>query len=164
MVGFVAMALLAIVPWHLWLIAHGIKSGVPFPGGLSPVFLIDHDSRVWPAVTGLYPQLTSLGSLAVFIPLGITIVLVRLRVSRRQPLVWFYLLAGGFYFLALVWALWVGPIAIAFMVATSVNRIFIGVAMIAMVAVLHLSGLEAQTDEVRDATTPGSTRPPALPA
>ena len=64
-----------------------------------------------------------------------------MRRPQRSLLVWFYLLAGALYFAVLVWAYWVNPIQIQFLVTTSANRVYIGLAFIALAAILQLSKL-----------------------
>jgi TRAP-type C4-dicarboxylate transport system permease small subunit len=123
------------------LVAHNLKGDTPFPGGLNPSYLIDRVSRLGPGITGLYNQLTNVGTIAVAVPIAIAVILMRLRRAQRTLLVWFYLLAGLFYFAVLVWAYWVNPIQIQFLVMTSADRVYMGLAFIALMGVLHLAEL-----------------------
>ncbi len=137
-VAAIVLALVAIVPWHAWLAAHDLKSDTPFPGGLSPVFLADRVSRLGPAISGLYGALVKVASVVVLVPVALGLLLLRLRRSQRTPLVWFYLLSGVLYFAILVWAYWVNPLTVQFLVVTSASRICVGLALIALAAMLHL--------------------------
>ncbi len=149
-VGGLAMGVFAILPWHIWLLAHHLKGDIPFPGGFSPSYLIDRFSRLGPGLTGLYDQLTNVQTIAIAVPIALAVVLVRIWRREWSPLLWFYLLAGLLYFVALCWAYWANPGNLGFLITTSANRVYVGLAFIAVVAILHV-GLPA----------PSSAAPPA---
>jgi hypothetical protein len=139
LVAGIAMGALAILPWHLWLAAHNLKSDTPFPSGFSPIFLSHRTARVWPGVKGLYAQLITVDAPSLFVMLAIVAVGWHLvRRSDRTIVAWYYLVAGIFYFGALVWAFWANPLQIQFLVETSANRVYLGFAFICLAGVIHL--------------------------
>jgi 4-amino-4-deoxy-L-arabinose transferase-like glycosyltransferase len=155
LIAAIVMSLLAILPWHVWLLDHNLKGDVPFPGGLSPSYLADHLSRVKPGVLALYDQLINIHTVAVAIPIALAVIVMRLRRPSRSVLVWFYLVGGLLYFAALVWAYWVNPIQIRFLLATSADRVYVGLAFI------HLTGTSAAVPAAAVSDVAAAERPAA---
>lgn len=136
----IPLAALAIAPWRVWLAVHHLRGDLPIVKGLDPSFLAHRISRVWPAVQGLYGQLDNLSTVAIAVPVSLAIVLLRLRGRERLLALAFYLAVGVLYFAALVWAYWISPLNINFHIGTSVDRVYLGIAFIALAAVLQLGG------------------------
>jgi hypothetical protein len=141
--GFAA----AILPWRVWISAHGIQGDIPLLNGLNPFYLADRADRVWPALNALYTQLTDQTSWLYVVPFGAAVALVCLLVGRQRSIAAFYLTTGVIVFAALVWVYWVGPTVqpLGVYLATSTYRVVAVLAAIAFAALLQLAS------SVRDA-------------
>jgi hypothetical protein len=128
----------SVLPWRLWVAANDVKGSVTLSESVSPSYLIDHFERFWPSLESVVSQLTSQPVAYITVPVAIALAIVRLRDAPRLAL--FYLGAGALYVLSLVWAYWTSPYDLGFHLFTSVGRVFIGPVVIAMVALIHLSG------------------------
>lgn len=140
LIAALGVGLFAVLPWRLWLAAHSLKGDLPIGKGLDPAFLAHRLSRVWPAVQALYGQIDVLGGLAVVVPISLAVVLLALRERAQRRSAVFYFATGVAYFVALVWAYWVSPLEIHFHISTSVNRVYVGIAFIAVAAILQIAG------------------------
>jgi hypothetical protein len=141
-----AVLAVAILPWQVWVAAQDIPPTTPLSDALNPAYLIDHADRIWPSLEALYQVLAGLNFAQFAIPVAIALFIVRMR--RFPRVTAFYLAVGLLYFAALVWAYWVTPLDLDFLIGTSVSRIHVGVVLIATVAVLHLGGELAPAREV----------------
>jgi hypothetical protein len=151
--GFAAAAFVAgILPWRLWIAAHGIHGDIRLRKGLDPSYLAAHADRVWPSVESLYAQLIEETSWLYIVPFGAAIALVCLFVRQRRSLATFYLVTGLLAFAALVWIYWISPtVPLDYFLATSSYRVVSVVTAIAFATLLQL-------------VPPQAARPPAEPA
>ena len=53
----VATAVVAILPWRLWMTSHGVEGMISASEGLDPSYLADRFDRVWPSVQALVSQI-----------------------------------------------------------------------------------------------------------
>lgn len=154
LLGLAAAGLMvfAVLPWRVWLAVQGFKGDIPIAKGLDPTFLFSGDrlARVWPSVTALHGTLSSPGTAALFVPLAVALALLHVGRHRRAGIPLYYLGTGMAYTASLVWAYWVSPLEIGFHIATSVSRIYIGVAFIAVAATLHLASFRGVPDPPAD--------------
>jgi hypothetical protein len=146
-VGAAGVALVAILPWRLWLAANHITGDHSLGETFNPVYLIDHFGRVWPSLKALESQIASQTSTSVLIVIAIALVLLRLGGRARHPLSSFYLAVGLLYFLSLLAAYWTSPYDESFLpfyIQTTISRIVPGgLAFICIAAILHLSDIES---------------------
>jgi hypothetical protein len=164
--GTVAVVLVAVFPWRLWLHDHLIPSDHSLGKTFDPGYLIDHFSRVWPSLKALEAEVVSQKATAVFIAIALALALVRLRGRAREPVAAFYLGVGLLYFLGLLAAYWTSPFSgesgLSFYIQTSVFRIVPGgLAFICVAAILHLSGIKH--DAGQQAPSDSSRASPAPP-
>jgi hypothetical protein len=138
LVAALAFAAIAVLPWRLWLSAHGLKGQLPLSKGLDPGFLVDRFDRVWPSMGALHDQLVRHESVAIFAAIGIALAILRLRGPSRSPIAAFYLATGVLYYLALVWAYWISPLPLRFHLETSAYRVYVGLGFIGLAAILQL--------------------------
>jgi hypothetical protein len=133
-----AFAAIGVIPWRLWLSAHGLKGHLPVGKGLDPGFLVDRFDRVWPSMGALHDRLVNHESVAIFAAIGLALAIVRLRGPSRSPVAAFYLTTGVLYYFALVWAYWISPLPLRFQLDTSVSRVYLGLGFIAVAAILQM--------------------------
>jgi hypothetical protein len=122
--------------------AHDVTGTLPLSKGLSPSYLVDRFERVWPSVEAVASQITGNLAAQITIPIAIALAIVRLRTLSR--LAAFYLAVGVLYCAGLVWAYWISPLELQFHIYTSVGRVIIPAALIALAAILHLGGPPAE--------------------
>ena len=148
----------AVAPWRLWLAAHDLKGDISPSKGLDPSFLFSAErwDRVWPSIEALHGELVNRFSAALFVPLALALIVVRLRGSNRSPVAGFYLALGVLYAASLVWAYWISPLDLQFHLDKSVSRIYIGVAFIAVAAGVHLIGRPTLEDADSTSATPAA--------
>jgi hypothetical protein len=137
-IGFAAIG---VLPWRLWLSAHGLKGDLPLSKGLDPGFLIDRFDRVRPSMEALHDQLVSHESVAIFAAIGVALAIVRLRGAARSPVAAFYLATGVVYYFAMVWAYWISPLPLRFHLDLSVSRVYLGIPFIALAAILQMGSV-----------------------
>jgi hypothetical protein len=138
--GIGAAAFVAgILPWRVWIAAHGIHGDIRLRKGLDPSYLAAHADRVWPSVESLYAQLIDEASWLYVVPFGAAITIVCLFVRQRRSLAAFYLGTGLLAFAALVWIYWISPtVPLDFFLASSSYRVVSVVAAIAFATLLQL--------------------------
>ena len=139
-VAALAFAAIGVIPWRLWLSAHGLKGDLPLGKGLDPGFLVDRFDRVWPSMGALHDQLLNHESVAIFAAIGIALAIARLRGPARSPVAAFYLATGVLYYFALVWAYWISPLPLSFHLHTSVSRVWLGLGFIGLAGILQMGG------------------------
>jgi hypothetical protein len=134
--GFVA----GILPWRVWLAAHGIEGDFRLREGLNPSYLVDHAGRIWPSVESFYAQLIDQANWLYVIPFGAGLTLVSLFIGQRRSIAAFYLATGLLAFAGLVWVYWSASIEpLSLFLATSANRVVAMLAAIAFAALLQLT-------------------------
>jgi hypothetical protein len=130
--------LAAILPWRLWLSAHGIHGDISLRKGLEPSYLSDRTGRIWPSVESLSDQVARGGWLYV-VPIAASIALVCLLIRGRRSIAAFYLASGVLAFAALVWVYWTSPTApIDAFLASSAYRVVEILAALSFAAILQL--------------------------
>jgi hypothetical protein len=146
--GFGALLVVAVVPWHVWTAANDIKSNLPISKGLDPGYLSDRSDRIVPSFKALYPMLES-GGLSYVVPLAVALVLVGLATAGLRRVAAFYLLAGLGTLFSVVWAFVITNDTLAYQISTSASRVVMGVTAVGVAALLQLGGL---LDSEREAT------------
>jgi hypothetical protein len=135
-----AVALLAVLPWQLWVSAHHLQTEVPTGRYLDARYLAHHASRVWPSVRSLGAQLAIPTHVTLFVAPAVALAVLCLWQRQHRGLAAFYLLAGAGYFVTLVGADWVDTFPFGHLLSGSSYRLVDGVAMIAVAAIIQLSG------------------------
>jgi hypothetical protein len=137
LIAFAAF-LAAILPWRLWLSAHGIHGDISPRKGLEPSYLSHRSGRIWPSVESLYDQVARGGWLYV-VPIAASIALVCLLIRGRRSIAAFYLASGVLAFAALVWVYWTSPTApIGAFLSSSAYRVVEILAALSFAAILQL--------------------------
>ncbi|HZE16388.1 MAG TPA: hypothetical protein VE197_12130 [Mycobacterium sp.] len=133
--------ILTVLPWRMWLIAHGIEGDMPVAKGLDPGYLAGRIDRVGPAISAINGQLAEQGRWLELLPLAALVVAVSLisGVGRRTAA--FYLGSFVVVWMAFVWSYWISPHNLAWHLATSVDRVVSIPMFICIAALLHLSGM-----------------------
>jgi hypothetical protein len=136
----VAAFVVGIVPWRVWIAAHGIHGDIPVLKGLNPSYLGDRADRIWPSVKSLYMQVIDQAGWLYVIPIGAALALVCLFVGQRRSIAAYYLATGLIAFGALVWVYWISPTEpLSYYLATSAYRVVAVLAAIAFAALLQLA-------------------------
>lgn len=164
LVAAVAMGGLSILPWHLWLVAHHLKGDIPFPGGLDPAFLSSRAGRLWPSINALYEQITNIQSISVAVSIAAAVIVLRAVTRRFTRAAAFYLVAGVLYFALLVWAYWVNPLQLQFLILSSADRVYVGLAFMAVAAVIHLGSEQLDASGEAQSQAETEQRKPKRPA
>jgi hypothetical protein len=146
-IAAIAVVALGILPWRVWVAANHLKAQLSLSQGLDPSFLVGRVDRLSPSINSIYEQLTNVQSIAVLVPIAIAVAIVALRRRGGRSPAMFYLAVGGAYFASLVWAYVISPLTIQFQIDTSVTRIYIGVAVIALAALVQLGCLDRSDSE-----------------
>jgi len=136
LLGFAAV----ILPWRLWIGAHHIHGDLPVGKGLSRSFLHSRSWRVDPAVSSLAAHLGDQHTLLFLVPLAVVLCAAGLFRAQLRAVACFYLMSGIGSFLLLVWAYWISPLRLTVHLATSANRVVIGLLMLSVAAILQLAG------------------------
>jgi hypothetical protein len=155
------VVVLAILPWRVWVKVHDLQAEIAVTKGIDPSYLSARTDRLTPAITSIYDQLTNVESIAVLVPIAIAIALAVLGRRGRRPTAAFYLGFGVVYFVSLVWAYWISPLSIQFLIATSATRIYVGVGVIAVAALVDLGPTDQVTAERRPRDPQPASRPSA---
>jgi hypothetical protein len=147
-----AVFVAGILPWRIWIAAHGIHGDIRLRKGLDPSYLAAHADRVWPSVESLYAQLIDQANWLYVVPFGAAAALVCLFVRQRRSVAAFYLATGLLAFVALVWIYWISPtVPLDFFLATSSYRVVSVLTAIAFATLLQLAAPRAAPPSV-DAT------------
>jgi 4-amino-4-deoxy-L-arabinose transferase-like glycosyltransferase len=148
--GFLALVLVALAPWHIWIAAKDIKSNLPISKGLDPGYLSDRSDRIVPSFKALYPLLES-GGLLYVVPLALALVLLALATAGLRRVAAFYLLAGVGTLASVIWAFVITTDTLAYQISTSASRVIMGVTAVSLAALLHLGGLlDGEASETSD--------------
>ena len=120
-VAVLAIPILALVPWKLWLVTHGVSASSPYYGlhDLAPSHLVAARGRLGTSIVDVAGYLVSPSRWLFVVPMA----LIAVVVARRQPLL--TVLVGVFVFFSLAGLLliyWIGSIPLHFWLATSAER------------------------------------------
>jgi hypothetical protein len=145
----------AIAPWQIWIKAHDIKSSLPVGKGLDPSYLSDQSDRVGPTLKALLTQLES-GGLLYVVPLAVTLAVLGVATRSIRPVAGFYLLAGLGALASIVWAFVITQDTLEYQIATSGNRVIMGVVFVSVAGLLHVGALlDAHRTVLATADRPG---------
>ncbi len=139
------VAVVAILPWRLWVSAHHLQTEVPAGRYLDAHYLAHNAARVWPSVRSLGAQLAIPTHVTLFVAPALALALLCLWQRPDRGLAVFYLVAGGGYFVTLVGTDWIDTFPFRSLLSTSSYRLVDGVAMIAVAAIIQLSGADPLT-------------------
>jgi hypothetical protein len=121
---------LAVIPWRIWLLTHGIhNSDFAFSYLLDPRILDARSGRVSAAGARLLAELVGTGSLALLTGLGVSGLLAALVTGQRH-IPAFLAIWTGSSFAALVAAYWISRWPIQAHLDTSANRIVFSLAFV----------------------------------
>jgi hypothetical protein len=137
--GFLGAAV-AIAPWRIWTAAHHITSSLPIAQGLDPSYLSSRSDRVGPTLKALMPLLENSG-LVYVVPLGLAVAVLGVFTAGIRRVAAFYLLAGLGTLASVVWAFVITADPLDWQIGTSANRVIMGVAFVAVAALVNVGGL-----------------------
>jgi hypothetical protein len=121
---------LAIIPWRIWLLTHGIRnSDLAFSHLLDLRILEARSGRVGPAGARLLAELVGTASLALLTGLGVSGFLAALATGQRRVPAFLALWTGG-SFAALVAAYWISRWPLEAHLDTSASRIVFSLAFV----------------------------------
>lgn len=138
LLGVWAGLIAAVAPWRVWLAVHDISGDFPVAKGLSPGYLADRSERVGPSIDALTTQLLDQDQWMHLVPLALGVAVLAVLHRSARAVASFYLAAGVFTFGGLVWAYWVGPDALAYLLPTSADRVVVVIVFIAIAALLQI--------------------------
>ena len=131
----------AVLPWRIWLAAHGIEGDMPVTKGLNPGYLLDRIDRVGPAITAINGQFADPERWLYILPLAALVVVASLVSGVGRRIAAFYLGCFLLVWAAFVWSYWISPHNLEWHLATSVDRVVSIPMLVCFAAVLHLSGV-----------------------
>ena len=131
----------ALLPWRIWLAAHGIEGDMPVAKGLNPGYLLDRIDRVGPAIAAINGQFADPERWLFILPLATLVVVASLVSGVGRRVAAFYLGCFLLVWAAFVWSYWISPHDLEWHLATSVDRVVSIPMLVCLAAVLHLSGL-----------------------
>ena len=131
----------ALLPWRIWLAAHGIEGDMPVAKGLDPGYLLDRIDRVGPAVAAINGQFADPERWLFILPLATLVVVASLVSGVGRRVAAFYLGCFLLVWAAFVWSYWISPHDLEWHLATSVDRVVSIPMLVCLAAVLHLSGV-----------------------
>ena len=137
-VGVIAVG---VLPWRLWLSAHGIEAEIQVGTGLKPGYLIHHFDRLGPTITAINDQLADPARWAYLVPIAAVLVAFALFSGLGRRVAAYYLAVFVLVWAVFVWNYWISPIELEWYLATSVFRIVSVPIFICVAAILHLSGI-----------------------
>jgi hypothetical protein len=144
----------ALGPWRIWIANSDAPPSVGIGSSLSPDFLIDRADRIWPSLEAIVIQFTRFPVALVTVPIALALAIVAVRELPR--LVAFYLSLGILYIVFLVWVYMASAFDLGVIVFTTVERVYLGVVMVALAAVLHLSASATVTARRELEAPPGA--------
>jgi len=130
----------ALLPWRIWMAAHGVAGELPVLKGLDPGYLLDRTERVMPAVRAINAQLARQEQWVYLVPLAVLVAGASLVAGVNRRAAALYLGAGAIMWGLLVWAYWIYPLDLTFLLTTSPDRVITGLIFVCVAAVLHLTG------------------------
>jgi hypothetical protein len=132
--------LVGVLPWRIWVSAHGVYHDVPLLKGVTPSYLADRLDRVWPSVQSMYAQLIDQTSWVYIVPLATALAIASFVSGRRREQAVFFFATAVVFFAAVIWTLWVAAVdPLATLLSQSSYRIVASIAAISLAAVLELS-------------------------
>jgi hypothetical protein len=131
----------ALLPWRIWLAAHGIEGDMPVAKGLNPGYLLDRIDRVGPAIAAINGQFADPERWLFILPLATLVVVASLVSGVGRRVAAFYLGCFLLVWAAFVWSYWISPHDLEWHLATSVDRVVSIPMLVCLAAVLHLSGV-----------------------
>lgn len=131
----------ALLPWRIWLAAHGIEGDMPVAKGLNPGYLLDRIDRVGPAIAAINGQFADPERWLFVLPLATLVVVASLVSGVGRRVAAFYLGCFLLVWAGFVWSYWISPHDLEWHLATSVDRVVSIPMLVCLAAVLHLSGV-----------------------
>ena len=129
-----------LLPWRIWMAAQGVAGELPVLKGLDPGYLLDRTERVMPAVRAINAQLARQEQWVYLVPLAVLVVGASLVAGVNRRAAALYLGSGVIMWALLVWAYWIYPLDLNFLLTTSPDRVITGLMFVCVAAVLHLTG------------------------
>ena len=122
-----AIVLFALIPWHAWLAAKGIKGDLPIEKAFDPGYLTDNIDRPWQALgdllgKALFMQTGVKAVLLAILLLGAPLLLL-MNYNRRDAI--FALIAALGAMAALLFAYWVSPYDLDWHLLNSSDRVIV---------------------------------------
>lgn len=137
-----AAVVVAILPWRIWVAAHGIEGDLPVSKTLTdPGYMLDRTDRIWPAFSAIARALADQEQWLYLLPLAALVVAGSLVSGIGRRVAGFYLAAFGLAWAGLVWSYWISPNPLDWHLSTSVNRVVAVLMLICLAALVHLSGV-----------------------
>ena len=146
----------ALLPWRLWLAAHGIEGDMPVAKGLNPGYLLDRIDRVGPAIAAINGQFADPERWLYILPLATLVVVASLVSGVGRRVAAFYLGCFLLVWAAFVWSYWISPHDLEWHLATSVDRVVSIPMLVCLAALVHLSGMLLATLDWRPGARTGS--------
>lgn len=146
----------ALLPWRIWLAAHGIEGDMPVAKGLNPGYLLDRIDRVGPAIAAINGQFADPERWLYILPLAALVVVASLLSGVARRVAAFYLGCFLLVWAAFVWSYWISPHDLEWHLSTSVDRVVSIPMLVCLAAVLHLSGLLLATLDWRPGARTGA--------
>jgi hypothetical protein len=140
-VAAVGTVALGVVPWRIWMSAHGIEAEIKISQGLKPGYLWDHIDRLGPTIDAINGQLSDQSRWAYLLPIAAALVAFALASGLGRRVAAYYLAVFVLVWAVFVWNYWISPIELNFYLETSVARIVSVPIFICVAAILHLSGI-----------------------
>jgi hypothetical protein len=132
--------LVGVLPWRIWVSAHGVYHDVPVLKGLTPSYLADRLDRVWPSVQAMYAQVIDQTSWLYIVPLAAALAIASFVSGRRREQAVFFFATAVIFFAAVVWTFWVATVdPLSVFLSQSAYRLVASIAAISLAAVLELS-------------------------
>jgi hypothetical protein len=127
-----------VLPWRLWTSAHHLTDSVqpPLPHALSPAFILGRTHELHLATTAMLTQtLNEFGWLAAVFLVACAVCLI--TDNARRPAL-FYLTSFVLIVVSLLWLYTTTPVALSFLIPTSMNRTIDVFMVLAALATAHL--------------------------
>jgi hypothetical protein len=133
-----AVALLALVPWRVWLAAKGIEGDMPVEKVLDPGYALDNVERPWQALGDLLDKALFVQGTFESVSLAILLLgcLGLLLSSLRRTDARFALLAAFGSLAALLLAYWVSPYDLDWQLLNSSDRVIVTPVLILLTGAL----------------------------
>jgi len=131
----------ALLPWRIWLAAHGIEGDMPVSKGLDPGYLMDRIDRVGPTIAAINGQFADPERWLYLLPLATLVVVACLVSGVGRRVAAFYLGCFLLVWAVFVWSYWISPHDLEWHLGTSVERVVSIPMLVCLAALAHLSGL-----------------------